>query len=61
MIQASESPDAMRLPREPLLRQDRWTRLAMCLALLAASVAVVLFLALAVIPSAGAAGGCGGG
>jgi hypothetical protein len=60
MIAPSELPDAVKPAGQPPVLGKRWTRLAICSALLAATAAVVLLL-LVVIPSAGAAGGCGGG
>ncbi len=59
MIQTPDVPDAMRLPPEPPGR-DRRAQLAFGLVLLAL-VATLLFFTLVVSPSAGAAGGCGGG
>jgi hypothetical protein len=60
MTQTPDVPDVMRLPPEPPGRAPR-AQLAFGLALLAIAVATLLFLALVVSPSAGAAGGCGGG
>lgn len=60
MIQTPDVPDAMRLPPEPP-GLGPGARLAIVLALLASTVAVLLFFTLVVSPSAGAAGGCGGG
>ena len=39
----------------------RWVTLSLCAGLLLAGSGLVLFLVLVVAPSAGAAGGCGGG
>jgi hypothetical protein len=61
MLQTSERPEAMLLPEEPPRDPRRWTRLALSLILLAAGTGVLLFLLIVVSPSAGAAGGCGGG
>jgi hypothetical protein len=60
MIQTPDAPDVMRLPPEPP-GLGPGARLAIGLALLAGTVAVLLFFTLVVSPSAGAAGGCGGG
>jgi hypothetical protein len=60
MIQTPDVPDVMRLPPKPP-GLGPGTRLAIGLALLAISVAMLLFFTLIVSPSAGAAGGCGGG
>jgi hypothetical protein len=60
MIQTPDVPDVMRLPPGPPGR-GRGAQLAIGLALLAIVVAVLLFFTLVVSPSAGAAGGCGGG
>ena len=60
MTQTPDVPDVMRLPPEPPGR-GTGAQLAIGLALLALVVAVLLFFTLVVSPSAGAAGGCGGG
>jgi hypothetical protein len=60
MIQTPDVPDAMRLPPKPP-GLGPGARLAIGLALLASTVALLLFFTLVVSPSAGAAGGCGGG
>ena len=61
MIETPDVPDVMRLPPEPPGRGPGG-QLAIGLALLAIVVAVLLFFTLVVVsPSAGAAGGCGGG
>ena len=60
MIQTPDVPDVMRLPPEPP-RRGRGAQLAIGLALLAITTAVLLFFTLVVPASAGAAGGCGGG
>ncbi len=54
-------PGAARWPGQRLQHRNRRVRLAMCVALLPVSAAVVLFLVLVVMPAADAAGGCGGG
>ena len=60
MIQTPDLPDAIRFPPEPPGRSPG-AQLAFGLALLAITVATLLFFTLVVSPSAGAAGGCGGG
>jgi hypothetical protein len=57
MIQTPDGPDVMYSPPGPGWR----TPLVIGLTLLAITVALVLLFTLAVIPAAGAAGGCGGG
>jgi hypothetical protein len=57
MIQTPDGPDVMYSPPGP----GRRTPLVIGLTLLAITVGVVLLFTLAVIPAAGAAGGCGGG
>jgi hypothetical protein len=61
MIQTPGPPDVMPLPPVAPRRGHRRIQLAAFVALLAATIAVVVFFSLVMIPSAGAAGGCGGG
>jgi hypothetical protein len=51
-----EAPDGL-----PLSASAELWRLALSLVLLALAAGILLFLLLVVLPSAGAAGGCGGG
>ena len=57
MIQTPDGPDVMYSPPGP----GRRAPLVIGLTLLAVTVALVLLFTLAVVPAAGAAGGCGGG
>jgi hypothetical protein len=60
MFQFSEPREATSFPG-PLSSERHWKNLALSLVLLATVAGVVLFLLFVVAPSAGAAGGCGGG
>jgi hypothetical protein len=62
MVQIDEARDWDWPPLvEALPHRPWWPTILLCVALLAPCAAVLLFLVLVVAPSAGAAGGCGGG